>query len=110
MSLAGGILTDSQGRTGYIASNGQFQFDSPPQPNSLTTSGFSVCGGFLAHDSGVTTWDSCKSGDFSNLYSQNSASYCKVVNIQAIGSSATVAPVSTTAAATSAAATQLSDG
>lgn len=30
-TLAGGILKDAQGRTGYIASNFQFQFDGPPQ-------------------------------------------------------------------------------
>ena len=31
ITLAGGILKDSQQRTGYIASNFQFQFDGPPQ-------------------------------------------------------------------------------
>jgi hypothetical protein len=30
-TLSGGILKDAQGRTGYIASNYQFQFDGPPQ-------------------------------------------------------------------------------
>jgi hypothetical protein len=31
ITLAGGVLKDSQQRTGYIASNYQFQFDGPPQ-------------------------------------------------------------------------------
>jgi hypothetical protein len=31
ITLSGGILKDSQQRTGYIASNYQFQFDGPPQ-------------------------------------------------------------------------------
>jgi hypothetical protein len=31
LTLAGGTLKDAQGRTGYIASNYQFQFDGPPQ-------------------------------------------------------------------------------
>jgi hypothetical protein len=31
LTLANGILKDAQGRTGYIASNYQFQFDGPPQ-------------------------------------------------------------------------------
>jgi hypothetical protein len=32
-TLSGGVLKDSQQRTGYIASNYQFQFDGPPQVN-----------------------------------------------------------------------------
>jgi hypothetical protein len=31
LTLASGILKDALGRTGYIASNYQFQFDGPPQ-------------------------------------------------------------------------------
>jgi hypothetical protein len=31
LTLANGILKDAEGRTGYIASNFQFQFDGPPQ-------------------------------------------------------------------------------
>jgi len=35
ITLAGGKLTDAEGRTGYIASNRQFQFDSPPQTGAV---------------------------------------------------------------------------
>jgi len=35
ITLADGQLTDSEGRTGYIASNRQFQFDSPPQTGAV---------------------------------------------------------------------------
>jgi hypothetical protein len=35
LTLSGGVLKDSQQRTGYIASNYQFQFDGPPQVSSL---------------------------------------------------------------------------
>merc|ERR1712070_1270312 len=39
MTLQNGVLKDDEGRTGYIASNNQFQFDAPPQVNALETSG-----------------------------------------------------------------------
>lgn len=103
VTLSGGKLMDQNGRTGYVAANNQFQFDAPPQAGAKETSGFSVCGDLLAHDNGVTTWDSCKSGSFSNLYSENSASYCKVVNIQVIQASGS-SSASTTAV------TQITDG
>ncbi|OCT44377.1 hypothetical protein CLCR_05896 [Cladophialophora carrionii] len=36
-------LYDGLNRTGYIASNYQFQFDGPPQSGAIYTSGWSVC-------------------------------------------------------------------
>ncbi|KAK5175196.1 uncharacterized protein LTR77_000333 [Saxophila tyrrhenica] len=87
MTLSGGKLMDDQGRTGYIASNMQFQFDSPPQKNAQQTGDFAVCGDMLAH-SGETTWDQCLSGDFYNLYSENNGGQCEEINIQVIGSGA----------------------
>ncbi|KAK8919802.1 Cell wall mannoprotein CIS3 [Metarhizium anisopliae] len=51
MTLKDGVLKDSHDRTGYIASNYQFQFDGPPQANALKSSGFSLCqNGSLALD------------------------------------------------------------
>ena len=124
---------DDQGRTGYIASNSQFQFDSPPQAGAIYTAGFSVCqNGDLALGAD-TTWYQCKSGNFYNLYDQNvlSTGQCSPVYIRAVGgspspsasaapSSSSAAPVSSTPAPTGPASTvvysstvpvtQISDG
>ncbi|KAM0144851.1 hypothetical protein ACHAP3_000887 [Botrytis cinerea] len=43
VTLSDGILKDQQDRTGYIASNTQFQFDGPPQTGAIYTGGWSVC-------------------------------------------------------------------
>jgi len=40
LTLNNGVLKDSEGRTGYIASNNQLQFDNPPQVRSTWLSGF----------------------------------------------------------------------
>lgn len=89
MTLADGILMDSQGRTGYIAANSQFQFDAPPQTGAIYTAGWSVCA-----DGHLTLGDddvfySCLSGNFYNLYDENvlDAEQCNPVYIMAIGSS-----------------------
>lgn len=86
LSLSNGVLKDGQGRTGYIASNSQFQFDGPPQAGAIYTAGFSVCNsGFLALG-GTTTFYQCLSGGFYNLYLENvlSAGQCEAINIQVI--------------------------
>ncbi|KAI6879494.1 hypothetical protein KC334_g17001, partial [Hortaea werneckii] len=81
MTLQDGVLKDDEGRTGYIASNNQFQFDAPPQANALETSGFSICSnGSLALD-GTAIWYQCLSGDFYNLYDENDAAQCSPVYI-----------------------------
>jgi hypothetical protein len=84
MTLNDGVLLDSKNRTGYIASNNQFQFDDPPQAGALQTSGFSICDGSLAL-SGNTIWYQCLSGDFYNLYDTDTASYCDSVTISIMG-------------------------
>lgn len=81
VSLADGVLTDDQGRTGYIASNFQFQFDSPPQSGALYTAGFSQCAnGSLALGATTVFWQ-CASGTFFNLYDRWSAYQCAPVHI-----------------------------
>ncbi|KAF2667790.1 hypothetical protein BT63DRAFT_375174 [Microthyrium microscopicum] len=80
MKLVNGVLTDNKGRTGYIASNRQFQFDAPPQAGALLTAGWSVCDdGFLALGQQKIFYQ-CLSGSFWNLYDQNIAAQCKPVN------------------------------
>ena len=43
LTLRNNILQDAFNRTGYIASNFQFQFDGPPQSGAIWTSGWSIC-------------------------------------------------------------------
>ncbi|KXL46590.1 hypothetical protein M433DRAFT_87970, partial [Acidomyces richmondensis BFW] len=101
MTLSNGILTDSEGRTGYIASNYQFQFDKPPQAGAIYTAGWSVCsnGSLTLGDDSV--FYECLSGTFYNLYDKDWAAQCSPIYIEVIGSSS---------AATTAAASQISDG
>merc|ERR1712070_110428 len=104
MTLQDGVLKDDEGRTGYIASNNQFQFDAPPQVNALETSGFSICSnGSLALD-GTAIWYQCLSGDFHNLYDENAAAQCSPVYINAIGGG------SSASASASGVASQIPDG
>ncbi|OAA61786.1 covalently-linked cell wall protein [Niveomyces insectorum RCEF 264] len=84
MKLSNGILTDSQGRTGYIASNHQFQFDNPPQAGAIYTAGFSLCGNDSLALGASTTWWQCQSGNFWNLYDKNWADQCEPVQIVAL--------------------------
>ncbi|KAK5136898.1 hypothetical protein LTR08_001820 [Meristemomyces frigidus] len=116
MTLAGGILTDSKGRTGYIAANSQFQFDAPAQTGAIYTAGWSVCGnGSLAIGSDATFYQ-CLSGTFYNLYDESTGAQCSQVYIDVIssGSSSGAASQSAdgqvTAAAGANPVTQISDG
>ena len=84
LHLSNSILTDALGRTGYIASNYQFQFDSPPQSESLYTAGWSVCSnGSLALGGSTVFWQ-CLSGEFYNLYDRNWAAQCSPINLMAV--------------------------
>ncbi|KAF2399554.1 hypothetical protein EJ06DRAFT_522437 [Trichodelitschia bisporula] len=82
-TLRDGKLLDSQGRTGYIASNYQFQFDNPPQTGALYTTGFTLCPNGTLGLGPTTTFYQCLSGDFYNLYDRSWAPQCvpiKIVN------------------------------
>lgn len=80
-TLKGGVIVDAKDRTGYIASNFQFQFDGPPQAGAIYTSGFSVCGnGSIALGSSAVFYK-CQSGSFYNLYDRSWASQCSPVEI-----------------------------
>ena len=85
LTLNNGILLDNQGRTGYIASNYQFQFDKPAQAGAIYTAGWSVCtdNSTLALG-GSTTFYQCLSGNFYNLYDRSWAAQCIPVNLQAV--------------------------
>lgn len=81
MTLNNGVLKDAQDRTGYIASNFQFQFDGPPQAGAIYTAGFSTCGnGSLALGSS-TVFYRCLSGSFYNLYDRHWAAQCEPIEI-----------------------------
>jgi hypothetical protein len=81
LTLAGGQLTDAEGRTGYIASNYQFQFDKPPQNGAIYTGGFSVCSNGSLALGGSTVFYECLSGGFYNLYNTNWAAQCQPIFI-----------------------------
>ncbi|KAF9640325.1 putative covalently-linked cell wall protein [Lasiodiplodia theobromae] len=87
LTLADGVLHDAHNRTGYIASNYQFQFDAPPQAGALYTAGFSVCsedGTASLALGGSKTWYRCLSGDFYNLYDRWWAAQCEEVKIEIV--------------------------
>ncbi|OCL12730.1 hypothetical protein AOQ84DRAFT_352376 [Glonium stellatum] len=84
LTLNNGVLKDTQGRTGYIASNYQFQFDNPPQAGAIYTSGFSVCSNGSLALGGSAVWYQCLSGNFYNLYDRYWAPQCHAVLIDAL--------------------------
>jgi len=90
LSLAGGKLMDQAGRTGYIASNFQFQFDNPPQTGAIFTSGFSVCGNESLALGGSAVFYQCNSGGFFNLYDRSWAAQCSPVYLVAMGGASPV--------------------
>lgn len=93
LTLSNGTLLDAHNRTGYVASNYQFQFDGPPQAGAIYTAGWSVCSGgdeeggeqpMLALG-GITTFYQCLSGRFYNLYTVNWAAQCSPVQLKITG-------------------------
>jgi hypothetical protein len=84
LTLNNGVLKDGQGRTGYIASNYQLQFDAPPQAGALFTSGFSVCGNGSLALGGSNVFYQCLSGSFYNLYDRYWAAQCSPVTIETL--------------------------
>ncbi|KAM0259359.1 hypothetical protein ACHAQJ_003391 [Trichoderma viride] len=81
LTLEGGVLKDAKNRTGYVASNYQFQFDGPPQAGSLYTSGFSACSNSSLALRGSAVFYQCLSGSFYNLYDRHWAPQCEPVEI-----------------------------
>lgn len=84
MSLKDGKLTDQAGRTGYIASNYQFQFDGPVQAGALDTDGFGLCSDGSISLKGSNLWYQCLSGNFYNLYSKSIGDQCIAIHIMAM--------------------------
>jgi hypothetical protein len=84
MSLKDGKLTDQAGRTGYIASNYQFQFDGPVQAGALDTDGFGLCSDGSLSLKGSNLWYQCLSGHFYNLYSKSIGDQCIAIHIMAM--------------------------
>lgn len=115
ISLANGVLTDAQGRTGYIAANYQFQFDKPPQTGAIYTAGFSVgSNNSLALGASAVFYE-CLSGTFYNLYDRSWAPQCYPILIQVLPcASSSTGPVITQSSdgqpAGTSVATQITDG
>lgn len=84
LTLSNGVMIDSEGRTGYIAANYQFQFDKPPQAGAIYTAGWSVCGNGSLALGADNTFYQCLSGDFYNLYNKNWAPQCVPVTIDVL--------------------------
>lgn len=83
-TLQDGVLKDSQGRTGYIADNYQFQFDAPPQAGAIVTAGFAVCGNGSLALGPSSVFYQCASGSFSNLYDRSWAAHCGPIHVNVI--------------------------
>ncbi|KAL0635851.1 hypothetical protein Q9L58_005192 [Maublancomyces gigas] len=81
LSLNGGVLSDNLGRTGYIASNRQLQFDAPPQGGAIYTAGFSACNDNTLALGGSNTFYACGSSDFNNIYDQAVNANCRPINL-----------------------------
>jgi len=84
ITLADGVLTDSAGRTGYIASNFQFQFDKPPQAGAIFTAGWTVCANGSLALGGSNVFYQCLSGNFFNLYNTDWAPQCSPITIETL--------------------------
>jgi len=113
ITLEDGKLTDQAGRTGYIAANQQFQFDSPVQAGALETEGFGLCSNGSLSLKGSTMFYSCQSGSFYNLYDESIGAQCTPIHIQATmgeGSSPSVTQIPDGQPQASQPVTQISDG
>lgn len=113
LTLAGGILKDQAGRTGYTAANDQFQFDAPPQTGAVYTAGFSLCSNKSLALGGTAIWWQCLSGEFYNLYFEKQGNQCNEVYIVAInggGSGAAATQAADGQPAETGAVTQIADG
>jgi len=84
ITLDNGILKDAKGRTGYIASNFQFQFDGPPQAGAIYTAGFSFCANQSLALGGSNVFYQCLSGSFYNLYDRKWAAQCYPITISTL--------------------------
>ncbi|MCJ1240809.1 hypothetical protein MMC14_008813 [Varicellaria rhodocarpa] len=82
ITIANGQLHDAKGRTGYVASNYQFQFDGPPQAGAIYTGGFSICGNNSLALGSSAVFYQCLSGTFYNLYDQSTGAQCSPAYIQ----------------------------
>lgn len=82
VTLEGTKLTDQSGRTGYIASSFQLQFDNPPQAEAIYTSGFSICENGTLALGGSNIFYQCLSGNFYNVYDRKWAPQCSPAYIQ----------------------------
>lgn len=110
LTLQNGILKDSDGRTGYIASNDQFQFDNPVQSGAIYTAGWSVCSnGTLALGDSAIFYE-CLSGTFYNLYDESQGAQCTPIFIDVIAVSGTTASSASSVATSAGAVTQIGDG
>jgi hypothetical protein len=117
LTLADGVLKDQAGRTGYVASNFQFQFDSPPQAGAIYTSGFSLCSNNSLALGGSAIFYQCWSGGFFNLYDRGWADHCVPIYMVSLndGNSPGQTPISEATngepqVPTQAPVTQISDG
>ncbi|EPE34981.1 hypothetical protein GLAREA_10676 [Glarea lozoyensis ATCC 20868] len=104
VDLADGVLTDSQGRTGYIAANYQFQFDKPAQTGAIYTAGWSSCGNGSLALGGSAVFYQCYSGGFYNLYDRHWAAQCNPIYLDILPCSGS------STGSTTGAASQIGDG
>ncbi|RKP32001.1 hypothetical protein METBISCDRAFT_21907 [Metschnikowia bicuspidata] len=84
MTLEKSALIDSFKRIGYVADNGQIQFDSPPQSGALYAIGWAISkGGYLSFGNQEVLYQ-CLSGDFYNLYIKSLGPHCEEVKARVV--------------------------
>lgn len=86
VTLEDGVMKDQADRTGYIASNYQWQFDAPPQTGAIYTAGFSLCSNGSFALGGSAIFYQCYTGGFYNIYDRDWASQCSPIYLEAVGS------------------------
>lgn len=84
MTLVKSVLIDSSNRIGYVAENGQIQFDKPPQHGALVAIGWAINkDGYLSIGDQEVLYQ-CLSGTFYNLYIKSLGSHCEEVKAKVV--------------------------
>ena len=83
-NLSNGMLTDEDGRTGYIADDHSLEFNFQPLAGFIYDAGFYICVNGSLGFGRSALWNSCDRGGSFNLYSSEVVSNCSLVYLQTL--------------------------